>query len=1261
MTDTPDSRRARARDTSKAAHESLPADTSLSAHESAERFVERLAARAPDQARYSSEGEIARGGMGAILRVRDEILRRELAMKVLLEREDDQDESGSGSSRSVLLARFLEEAQVTGQLDHPGVVPVHDMGVDGHGRVWFTMRLVKGRNLEEIIELVRTGAEGWTLTRAVLVLQRVCEAMAFAHSKSVVHRDLKPANIMVGRFGETYVMDWGLARVAGRPELRDVRVSAHAADSTAVRKQLGDDPNVSPQLTMAGSVVGTPAYMPPEQARGDVDAVDELSDVYAVGAMLYQLLAGHRPYLGPGTSLNAVEMLRAVVAGPPAALVESPRAPAELIAVCHKAMAREKTARYASMFELADDLQAYLEGRVVRAHRTGARAELAKWVARNRLAAGALLAAGVLAIAGSAAIAWTTHTSNVRLAAARDTALLQSYGSSLSAASASLTLGAVDEARRRISDCDESLHGWEWKHLALSVSPRARSLAVPEGAITSLSWSPDARRLALRYADRIEVRDSRDGTLLVELRSDEQAPHSYTWSPDGTTIAGATKANEVVLWNAREAAAPRKFARHEQALVRVRFSADGRRLYTVASNLLDGAAKPGDTETGCVLAWDVASGARVDVIGEPGAALYGLQIDPRGARIATWDRSGLVRIWDLARKRILAQRRFASLAIDVLEFEGDDILVATGARGAQLWDGKLEQVRASREDPEALAGVPVDWFSGGQHLASGRADGVVRIFDRHDLSPVATLTVSTEEAAAYQLSPDGRWFATAGKHGRVDFWNPELAGAAFDLPLAEWTLRGLAFTPDATRVVAVSSWGRIGVLDARTGELLGAQRIPHGGIRDVALTADGQRAAVVHEKGFHLVALAWLAAIARVDGAWTKCAVLDSGFVLGGEDGTLTWLADGELKPHATPAHAQAVSALAHSGRRVASAARDGSVSIWDASTRALERKLVAGDAGFDCLAFGPQGSWLAGADRQGKLWRWNADTGALEHCIEAAEKPFVALVADPQGMRLFGCAEDGLLRVWDARSLTSLVTLAQPGGHIERLALSKDGDRIACALDRGVVRILESRAEDLHDPTRAEHLALQREARGRVTRLAFEVGAVSAIEERLRADAQLPPSLRAATLAPLRALRDEARSAARQSWRVAQKTDEGQNAYRIALAQAERAWKLEPENRAYLEAFALALVRAGEAGKALELLEGMEKESVAGLTAPPMRPGTLAIRALARMKVGGVGEAREEAQRAREALRGFKLEELDVRAVVIEAQKATEAGAKEK
>ncbi len=383
-----------------------PESVSLGQLSSAARLESLASTRT--HARYQPEGELGRGGMGAVLKVFDTDLRRNLAMKVIL-----PSNTAEGSAVDpVALARFLEEAQVSGQLEHPGVVPVHELGVDAEGHVYFTMRLVRGRELKQILGLVEAGDEAWSVTRALGVFLKVCEAMAYAHDKGVVHRDLKPANVMVGKYGEVYVMDWGLARVEGRADSRDLRLDdasiASLSEVRTDRKESREGDSDSPIMTMDGAVVGTPAYMPPEQARGEIERVDQRSDVYSVGAMLYQLLSGQVPFVPKDARVSARTILMRVLEGPPVpirALRPQGVAP-ELEAICDKAMAREPSGRYADMGELADDLRAFLEGRVVQAHRTGALVEFRKWVARNKAVAASLAAMTLALVLGLAAVLW---------------------------------------------------------------------------------------------------------------------------------------------------------------------------------------------------------------------------------------------------------------------------------------------------------------------------------------------------------------------------------------------------------------------------------------------------------------------------------------------------------------------------------------------------------------------------------------------------------------------------------------------------------------------------------------------------------------------------------------------------------------------------------------------------------------------------------------------------------------------------------------
>ena len=359
-------------------------------------LLARLKDRAFSETRYEMQEEIGRGGMGIVLSVWDRDLRRQDAMKVMRKGRD----RGQKSDHSIALDRFLEEAQITGQLDHPGIVPVYELGMKESGQVYFTMPHVKGQTLETILDLTKREEDGWTQARTLGVLLKACEAMAYAHAKNVIHRDLKPANIMVGHFGEVYVMDWGLARILGVETKGVDRQVSPKFEVRTDRRDFRDSDRHSPLLTADGDVVGTPAYMSPEQASGDLENIGQPSDVYALGAILYHLLAGRMPF-GDEHDVSPRATWARVKKGPPKSIAElAPKASPELIAICEKAMAREPTHRYGSTVELEEDLRAYLEDRVVRAHRTGAVVELRKWMRRNRLLAAACMIAVVFLIAG---------------------------------------------------------------------------------------------------------------------------------------------------------------------------------------------------------------------------------------------------------------------------------------------------------------------------------------------------------------------------------------------------------------------------------------------------------------------------------------------------------------------------------------------------------------------------------------------------------------------------------------------------------------------------------------------------------------------------------------------------------------------------------------------------------------------------------------------------------------------------------------------
>ncbi|MBX3462558.1 MAG: protein kinase [Planctomycetes bacterium] len=364
----------------------------------------------PRRGNFHVLGELARGGMGVVLRGHEIDLRRDVAIKVLQKR---------FAANPEVLARFIEEAQIGGQLQHPGIVPVYEIGVMADQRPYFTMKLVKGQTLAaRLTERANTVAD---FRQLLDVFQAVCLTMAYAHSRRVIHRDLKPANVMVGAFGEVQVVDWGLAKVLSSGGGADeARASQRLGTQVSIIETLRSEPG-SAGASMAGSVLGTPAYMPPEQARGAIDQLDERSDVFSLGAMLCELLTGAPPY-GP----DFREALTQAATGDLTAAMQrldQCGADAPLVALCKQCLAPAPAARPADAGVLAKALQAYLasvEQRALDARLAAVaattRAEAAR---RTRNLTVALALTGVLAVGlGGAGYAWLRAERDQRLLAA---------------------------------------------------------------------------------------------------------------------------------------------------------------------------------------------------------------------------------------------------------------------------------------------------------------------------------------------------------------------------------------------------------------------------------------------------------------------------------------------------------------------------------------------------------------------------------------------------------------------------------------------------------------------------------------------------------------------------------------------------------------------------------------------------------------------------------------------------------------------------
>ena len=350
---------------------------------------------------YSLEGVVATGGMGAVLKAQDNNLARTVALKVMLNSAEATDQA---------VYSFVAEAQITGQLEHPNIVPLHDIGVAADGTIYYTMKLIEGRTLRDILKDIRDGnpdtIQRFPLSRLLTVFQKVCDGIAYAHSRRVVHRDLKPDNVMVGEFGEVLVLDWGLAKVLPEPGQADTEETGGEFSGP-----LPGGGGADAMATMAGQVKGTPNYMAPEQAEGRVSDIDTRSDIYALGGILYCILTTQPPITG--SSLD--EILTKVTEGsitPPSVYndlpVENPAGkvaphcpdgviPSALSAVAMKCMTRDPLERYQTVEELQADIAAYQGGYATRAQDANIFTLLGLMLQRNKKEAFMALAA-VIAI-----------------------------------------------------------------------------------------------------------------------------------------------------------------------------------------------------------------------------------------------------------------------------------------------------------------------------------------------------------------------------------------------------------------------------------------------------------------------------------------------------------------------------------------------------------------------------------------------------------------------------------------------------------------------------------------------------------------------------------------------------------------------------------------------------------------------------------------------------------------------------------------------
>jgi WD40 repeat protein/serine/threonine protein kinase len=1036
----------------------------------------------PDR-RYEIGGQIAQGGMGAILNAREVAIRREVAMKVMLK-------SGAGED----LVRFVEEAQITGQLEHPNIVPVHELSVDENDQVFYTMKMVRGITLRKVLDLMAAGTEAtlreYPLATLLTIFQKVCDAVAFAHSRGVIHRDLKPENIMLGDFGEVLVMDWGLAKVvAERPTSSAQLPTSNEPPRSAVLSVRNEQGAAG--CTQTGTILGTPQYMSPEQARGEVEQLDARTDIYALGAILYHILALRLSVTGK----SAMEIVEKVARGEIAPLEcgdssplsdgggaagrgraprgakapTSRRAPESLAAVVRKAMALRKEDRYASVPELQAEISAYQAGFATSAENASLLKQAVLLVRRHKAAFATAFAAWAII---TALVAWfVINVTRERNRAERGEREAEQQRDRATANERRAVRGEKDAGDQR-DRAEKSLATAEQRLLRFKIE-KARS-AFDEGrGDEGLAWlasvlrqDPQSRfagawllstltdhNFPLPSAPRIEIRNpGTDAEWITTMQFDS----------DGQTLLLRTQRG-VSRWNSRNGSQignPLPLPAREPLF----FTPDGQRVLWIV-----GGAK-------AVAATDVATGETFAQTIDHPAKIVTIATSQGGSLLATADENQDIRLWDARTLKQIGESFPAlqhlplgsSAHVERLDMSADGRwLVARSGTTTQGWDlhsrqpliaGNTYQARFhtvgsllllpnfswtrwrvldmasghavdAREDSATLVGNRWAVFSpDGSRLATGEGDARARIWDARNGTPISGWMRHGGSLANPQFSPEGLRLLTASKDFRCRLWDArtgELLGEPCGLGTTVLDAQRCQFSPDGAHVaVPAHSSSAVQLFDVREGRQLPFSVRYEGNCAASAFSPDGRHFAVGTAGGNP--------SYARVFDALTGARAL----------------------PDLT--HASNVSDVAFSpaGSQLATAAEDGTVQLRDALTGKPLGGPLRHEGRVRRATFSRDGQLLATSGDDMAVRIWSTATGEPAGAVLRTPFNVNRLTFSPDA-KLIAMARYRGVAVDEVGSGKRHAFLASEDMSND-VSFSPDGKMVAAATDHEGVRVLD-------------------------------------------------------------------------------------------------------------------------------------------------------------------------------------------------------------